>query len=65
MQISKERIPVDVEVEHVRQVFEKINERGDGLVDRGEIQRALKNPGASPRVASMPWDALDSSRLGV
>lgn len=53
--ISVERIPVDVEVQHVREVFERINERGDGLVDRGEIQRALKNP-------DVDWESLGIDR---
>jgi len=34
LQISRERAPVQVEVEHVRRVYEQINVRGDGLVDR-------------------------------
>jgi hypothetical protein len=34
VQISRERMPVQVEVEHVRRVFDQINVRGDGRVDR-------------------------------
>ena len=45
-QISKERVPVDVEIQKVKDIFRQINTSRSGKLDRGEIQRALKNPGA-------------------
>eukprot|EP00959_Pyramimonas_sp_CCMP1952_P320470 6706470-Pyramimonas_sp.AAC.1 len=43
-QISKERVPVDVEIQKVKDIFRQINTSRSGKLDRGEIQRALNNP---------------------
>mmetsp|Transcript_26964 Transcript_26964/g.50996 ORF Transcript_26964/g.50996 Transcript_26964/m.50996 type:complete len:327 (-) Transcript_26964:278-1258(-) len=53
--ISVERVPADVEVDHVRRIFEQINQRGDGRIDRGEVQRSLRNP-------DVDWESLGIDR---
>eukprot|EP00238_Polyblepharides_amylifera_P010092 CAMPEP_0196590278 /NCGR_PEP_ID=MMETSP1081-20130531/66176_1 /TAXON_ID=36882 /ORGANISM="Pyramimonas amylifera, Strain CCMP720" /LENGTH=326 /DNA_ID=CAMNT_0041913341 /DNA_START=37 /DNA_END=1017 /DNA_ORIENTATION=+ len=53
--ISKERVPVDVEIAKVRAIFNQINTNGNGRLDRGEIQRGLRNP-------EINWESLGIDR---
>mmetsp|Transcript_14471 Transcript_14471/g.30968 ORF Transcript_14471/g.30968 Transcript_14471/m.30968 type:complete len:308 (-) Transcript_14471:291-1214(-) len=53
--ISKERVPVDLEIQKVKDIFRQINTSRSGKLDRGEIQRALKNP-------DINWESLGIDR---
>lgn len=53
--VSKERSAAEVELAKVREIFELLDTRRDGKLDRGEIQRGLKNP-------AVDWEALGIDR---
>ncbi len=53
--ICLDHTPFEKEVEKIKLIFDKIDKSGDGLLDRREIQLALKDP-------SINWGTLGVDR---